>query len=199
MSPAYEISPAQQAANEQNAKHSTGPRSREGKNKVRHNGLKHGLTGQVTVVPWEDHQTHDKFCQDLIGELAPAGMEESLLANTIAEDYWRLNRIKALEENIFALGYATIQLDIPAHPDVRHALLMAQTFLEGAKEFNLLSLYESRLTRAVHRNRAEFKALKTARIEARRQQLEEEADLLAEANKIAEANKTDDTPCDLSL
>jgi hypothetical protein len=56
-----------------------------------------------------------------------------LLANSVAEDHWRLNRIRAIEENIFALGCATVELDVSAHPNVRQALLMAQTFLESAK------------------------------------------------------------------
>jgi hypothetical protein len=144
----------------------------------------------MTLMPWEDRVAHDKFCQDLIDEFKPAGKEEALLANSVAEDHWRLNRIRAIEENIFALGCATVELDVAAHPNIRHALLMAQTFLESAKSFNLLTLYESRINRTLHRNRAELTRLKTARLEAHQKQLEEAA-LLAEANKTAH---TDETP-----
>jgi hypothetical protein len=185
MSPAPDVSQARQAANERNAQLSTGPRTQEGKQKIRLNGLRHGLTGQMTLMPWEDRAAHDKFCKELIDELAPEGKEEALLANSVAEDHWRLNRIRAIEENIFALGCATVELDVSAHPNVRQALLMAQTFLESAKSFNLLSLYESRINRTLHRNRAELTRLKTARLEAHQKQLEEAA-LLAEANKSAE-------------
>jgi len=185
MSPAPDVSPACQAANERNAELSTGPRTQEGKQKIRLNGLRHGLTGQMTVMPSEDRAAHDKFCKDLTDVLAPAGKEEVLLANSVAEDRWRLNRIRAIEENIFALGCATVELDVSVHPNIRHALLMAQTFLESAKSFNLLTLYESRINRTLHRNRAELTRLKTARLEAHQKQLEEAA-LLAETNKSAE-------------
>ena len=89
-------SAAQIVANRENSQLSTGPRTQEGKQKIRLNGLKHGLTGQMTLMPWEDRAAHDKFCKELIDEFAPEGKEETLLANSIAEDHWRLNRIRAI-------------------------------------------------------------------------------------------------------
>ena len=38
-------------ANRENAQKSTGPRTEEGKRKFSLNGIRHGLTGQVVVLP----------------------------------------------------------------------------------------------------------------------------------------------------
>ncbi len=47
-------SPARLAANRENCRRSTGPRTAAGKERSRRNGLKHGLTGAGIVVPDED-------------------------------------------------------------------------------------------------------------------------------------------------
>ena len=47
-------SPEKLAANRRNSANSCGPKSTEGKNRSRQNGLKHGLTGEGIVVPDED-------------------------------------------------------------------------------------------------------------------------------------------------
>ena len=44
-------------ANKQNAQHSTGPRTENGKARVALNALKHGLTGKQIVLPHEDRRT----------------------------------------------------------------------------------------------------------------------------------------------
>ena len=50
------ISPRKLAANQENARRSTGPRTPEGKAKVRHNALKHGLLAKEVIVPVGDEQ-----------------------------------------------------------------------------------------------------------------------------------------------
>jgi hypothetical protein len=45
---------AQIEANRRNAGKSTGPKSAEGKAAVAQNAVRHGLTGQIDVVSWED-------------------------------------------------------------------------------------------------------------------------------------------------
>jgi hypothetical protein len=149
-------SPAQILANRENAHLSTGPRTPEGKSRTRLNGLRHGLTGQTILLPEEDRAVYDKHCADFLTELAPRGAVETQVAQSIADDYWRLNRIKAIEDNIFALG-------IEADPDNDPALAQAQTFLDQAHRINLLSLYESRLNRAVSKKLVELRELQRLR------------------------------------
>jgi hypothetical protein len=68
------------------------------------NALRHGLTGQVTTMTDEDRAAHDTFSTALIKDLAPEGAMETQFAQRIATDSWRLNRISAVEDNLFALG-----------------------------------------------------------------------------------------------
>ncbi len=48
-------------ANKLNAQRSTGPRTREGKQRVASNALKHGLTGKQIVLPDENPDDFDEF------------------------------------------------------------------------------------------------------------------------------------------
>jgi hypothetical protein len=154
-------SPAQVLANRENAQHSTGPRTEEGKSRTRLNGLRHGLTGQNVLLPEEDRQVYEAHCAAFLEEFAPEGPLETQLAQTIADDFWRLNRIKAVEDNIFALGIEA-HAENPAD-ETEAALAQAQTFLEDARQFNLLSLYEQRLNRSVHKKLAELRELQRLR------------------------------------
>ena len=175
------VSEKQLEANRRNAQCSTGPRTAEGKARSSLNNLRHGLTGQITVLPEEDREAHDAFCNRLIAGFQPETAIEEQLAHFIAEDTWRLNRVAAIENNIFALGRNR------HHGEVRHALDDAQSFLDHARELNLLSLYEQRIHRNMQRNLNQLRELQKERQAERRQRMEE-AKLLAQqslANGIA--------------
>ena len=167
------ISEKQLEANRRNAERSTGPTTAEGKARSSRNNLRHGLTGQVTVLPSEDREAHDAFCNRLIAGFNPAAPIEEQLAHSIAEDAWRLNRVAAIENNIFALGRSR------HHSEIGNALDDAQSFLDHARELNLLSLYEQRIHRTMQRNLNQLRELQKER-EAERSRRMEEAKLLAQ-------------------
>ena len=167
------VSEKQIEANRRNALRSTGPRTPEGKARSSRNNLRHGLTGQVTVLPCEDREAHDAFCDRLIAGFNPQAPIEEQLAHSIAEDAWRLNRVVAIENNIFALGRGKDR------GEIRNALADAQSFLDHAREINLLSLYEQRIHRNMQRNLNQLRELQNER-EAERRQRMEEAKLLAQ-------------------
>lgn len=161
------ISEKQLEANRRNALRSTGPRTEEGKARSSRNNLRHGLTGQVTVLPSEDREAHDTFCNRLIAGFNPENPLEEQLAHSIAEDAWRLNRITAIENNIFALGRGHDR------GEVRNALADAQSFLDHAGEFNLLSLYEQRIHRNMQRNVNQLRELQKEHEAGRARSMEE--------------------------
>lgn len=147
------VSDKQLAANRANAQKSTGPTSEEGKNRSRLNGMRHGLTGLGTIMTDEDRRAQDSFVDPFVEELAPVGIHERQLAWTIAVDHFRLNRLKAVEENTFAHGHFDRAGDIEAeHPEIHHAITQARVFSFEGRTFHNLSLYEQRLTRAIHKN-----------------------------------------------
>ena len=158
------ISEKQLEANRANALLSTGPKTEEGKKRSSMNARRHGLTGQVTTMTDEDRAAHDTFSKALMQNLAPDGAMEVQLAQRIATDSWRLNRISAIEDNLFALG----QLQhggqaCPNGPELDAALTMAHTFTQESKQLQLLSLYEQRINRSLQKNLAMLQSLQAAR------------------------------------
>ena len=93
------------AINRQNAAKSTGPVTPEGKRRASLNALRHGLTGQTVVLPDDDLAAYRASCAQFFAELKPVGLIESKAVQTIADTHWRLDRIRAMENNLFALGF----------------------------------------------------------------------------------------------
>ena len=154
---------AQLNARRQNAQHSTGPRTSEGRKRSSLNAVRHGLTGQIIVHTREDQEAFTKHCDGIREALAPVGALEIDLAQAIAEDRWRLNRARALENSIFALGQIDNCPEDSDNPDVDAALAQGLTWMAHARELQLLSLYESRIRRSVEKNTAELRALQAER------------------------------------
>jgi len=137
------ISEKQLEANRSNALLSTGAKTDEGRKRPRLNALRHGITGQVTTMTDEDRTAHDGFSNALMKDLAPEGAMETQLAQRVATDSWRLNRISAVQDNLFALGQ--LQNGGQACPDVPQvdaALTSAHVFSQESKNLQLLTLYE---------------------------------------------------------
>ena len=125
----------------------------------RRNATKHGLF----AVP-QSTATHDNFTADIIADLNPANDLERQIAQLIAEDHYRLNRIHEIETGIFSRS---------SDP--------AAIFLEHSKELERLTLYESRISRNIQRNLAQLKSIQTERKAERTRQMAE-AQLLAQVN-----------------
>ena len=90
--------------NRQNALHSTGPRTPEGKLASSRNAFQHGLYSKQLVLPGEDPAELDALRQDLRREHQPANTTEEILVNELAEHYWRLRRMRKFEARIMGTG-----------------------------------------------------------------------------------------------
>src|SRR5215469_6218697 len=181
--------PANRAAiNKENAHHSTGPVTPEGKRRSSMNALRHGLTGRVVVLPSEDLAAYQAFCQRIIDSLYVKTAIEIELAQTIAEQYWRLNRIRSIEEGIFALGFAESQ-SVADHPEVDAALTNAKTFRDQAQILNNLSIYEQRIHRILEKTMLHLERLRDNRYRNQKDQIETAIDM----HKLA---KMEDKPWD---
>jgi hypothetical protein len=173
------ISEKQLAANRRNAERSTGPRTEEGKKASALNARRHNLTGQVTAMTDADRIMHDAFSASIVENLAPEGAMEIQLAQRIATDSWRLNRISAIEDNLFALGHSAHSNDIETdHPEIHAALTAAKVFTEESKQLQLLTLYEQRINRNLQKNLATLQALQSARLAQREAEMKEAKKLL---------------------
>ena len=87
----------QKAANRENAKKSTGPRTDEGKHRVSRNGLKHGLLSTVCVIPGESPADYDKHLSGFQDQYWPSNPFEHALVRQMADAEWRMQRISRLQ------------------------------------------------------------------------------------------------------
>src|SRR5271154_2856577 len=107
------------AANRANSEKSTGPKTPETKAISSMNALRHGLTGQVNLMPDEDREAHDKFCAAIVESLSAEGALEIQFAQSVAEDNWRANRGRAIHTHMCAVGNLTV-INMGTHTGLGH-------------------------------------------------------------------------------
>ena len=95
------ISPKQLFANRQNARHSTGPKTPEGKAAVRLNALTYGLRARQLLLDEEDPAEYQQLWDDLIAEWQPQGCTEHLQLEQMATSQWLLARNAKSERRIY--------------------------------------------------------------------------------------------------
>jgi hypothetical protein len=142
----------------------TGPKTPEGKARCRLNANRHGLTGQICVLAPDEQQAYDTHSNAILEFLAPANHFERLLAQAIADDHWRLNRARAIENNLFAIGIDH-GADNTSVQQVDDAVAQVRTWSQEARNLNLLTIYTQRIQRSVDKNMLQLKTLQTERKE----------------------------------
>ena len=90
-------SEAQILANRRNAEKSTGPRTQEGKSASSQNAVTHGLTARQDVICVEDYEAFERHREQMMGELAPLGPVETMLAERAVSLSWRLKRAERMQ------------------------------------------------------------------------------------------------------
>jgi hypothetical protein len=187
-------------ANQRNAQLSTGPRTDDGKRSSRLNAYRHGLTGQIEVLTPEEKEAHDAFCDGIVASLKPADALENQLAHSVAEGHWRMNRICAIESNIFAASafeHAESETD---DPELAKALDDARTFSADPARFQLLTVYEARIHRKTNNDLKQLKEIQAARLALEAAQKAEtnaaRTKAWEEAVFLAELAASEGEPCD---
>jgi hypothetical protein len=110
-------------ANRKNALKSTGPKTREGKEVVRHNAIKAGLFAKELILDAglikESKREFNELLHGLLDDLQPAGATESILVEKIAISLWRLRRAYRAEYGIAADEIADLEksYDYPHEPE----------------------------------------------------------------------------------
>ncbi len=132
-------------------------------------------------MPDEDREEFLRFCNSIVEDYHAEGPIETQLAQSIAEDFWRLNRGRAWETNTLALGYFNGAADRVNcdHPQIDDAMTQAIVFEKQAKNFALIALYEQRINRNIAKNEQRLRARQAER-QAALAQAVEEAKLLEE-------------------
>jgi hypothetical protein len=140
----------QKEANRANARHSTGPKTPEGKAVVRTNALRHGLFARDVVLPEEDAEDFEDLRNRVWANFSPEGPIEEFLVDRVVDIMWRLRRAKRAEaallhsrmhrikadqletkvrsyqEAIPAFPFSTVITDKAAHAEASEALSRAR-------------------------------------------------------------------------
>jgi len=90
----------QVAANRQNAKNSTGPRTEAGKRRSRRNALRHGLTAETVIGVHEDAAAYRALQRAVNADYRPQTNFEIELIGRLVSLLWRLRRTVAIESGL---------------------------------------------------------------------------------------------------
>jgi hypothetical protein len=173
--------------NRENSRHSTGPRTPEGKRRSSLNAYRNGLNGQIVCSTPEELAAFTAFCDAIRNELAPASPIEAFLAKSISENMFRLERARSLETGIFATGHRAHVDEIEAgHPEVDTALATSRTFVEQAHALHLLTGYETKIQRVMEKHQAQLKALQAERKAAHEKAVEQATQFVELAEAMEE-------------
>ena len=158
---------AQQQAKKENAKHSTGPRTAEGKQRSSQNALKHGLCSKDPLIRGEDP---DKFLQhgaELYLSLSPVTAVEEDLVEQIIDITWRLKRFQRIESSILNNLFDAVA-DETSGDDTDHNEVLGKALAPRGSLDSLsrISRYESNLRRHYHNALKELRTLRKARRQA---------------------------------
>ena len=165
--------------NKENAQHSTGPKTRAGKQKSSLNALRHGLTGQIVVMPNEDLQAYQSHLKSFTDEYDPQGATEAHLVQALADASWRLNRVAALETNLLTLAAANQPGPIADSPQQIQAALAIVSALENqSKALANLSMHSQRLSRQFERTVAQLRDFQNARRSQEQRELDNLLDIM---------------------
>ncbi len=132
--------------NRENAQKSTGPKTEEGKRRSSLNGIRHGLTGQIIVLPTEDLAEFERFAGTFWHDYKPQGALESQLVQMVSDIAWRINHASAVEKVRISLTIdderESVDTDCtPAH----NAFVEARNYEKNSETIKNISLYETRL------------------------------------------------------
>jgi hypothetical protein len=143
------------------------------------NALRHGLTARVVVLPTEDMDAYQGFAKEIVDSLDPQTPVERQFAQTVADNQWRINRIRSIEDGMLGMGHfeAAGNFDCPSS-EIHAAMTAARAFRDDSKSFVNLSIYEQRLHRSMKESLRQLRELQTERREHEKTEMDDAIRLL---------------------
>ena len=127
-------------ANRENAKHSTGPKTERGKNRMRYNALKYGLYSDVIIrngVLAESQEEFEVLLDGVRRYFHPQGVMEHSQVRVIVDTEWRLRRCAQAEVGEIRKLAATFglrpELDFEERSDLADGRFFSQELKERAR------------------------------------------------------------------
>jgi hypothetical protein len=126
----------------------------------------------------EEREHFDAFLTGMMTDLSPIGTHETFVANSIAEEAWRLNQIRARCLNLTAVadidGAGNHYRPMDAEDsEIETAVINSVVARDNSKELALMSLYGQRTQRASEKYKKELNELQARRKADHAAELEE--------------------------
>src|SRR5919112_5011094 len=84
---------------------SGGPRTEEGKARIRYNALKHGMRSKSALLPGENPEEYYDLKARMQAEWKPQGTTEEFQLDQMLQNQWRLRRIAIMEQDLFVEAF----------------------------------------------------------------------------------------------
>jgi len=136
------------------------------------NGFRHPISAQVMLMTGEERVAYLEFTRSFTAQFEAANPLEEQLAFALADGQWRLNHVRALQNNMLSVALAAS--DSQAHA----AVIGAHVQPKKALTLATLSTHEQRVHRQFHQDLRTLRELQAARRKQEQEQLEQAAQLL---------------------
>ena len=131
-----------------NGAKSRGPKTDAGKAKVSQNARKHGLAAKLLLVDTEHEAGYSEIQKGLANSLKPQNQAEDLLIEQIAKITWKLRQADNMEMDLL-------------RDNIEQGDSIHSAFSYDPASLMLLSTYQSRLARQMHKLFAELRKAQT--------------------------------------
>ena len=157
----------QMHANRENARHSTGPRTPQGKATVARNALKHGLLARDLTLPIEEQKQVESVFEAFVDDLRPAGATEEFLVHQMASALHRLQHLTRIETGLIDSSMDKIlrfndepdfDEDNPQETYQYHTRIMGRAF--NWANFWKVARYENQIRRSFYKAIEELRRLR---------------------------------------
>ena len=160
-----------------NGAKSRGPKSDEGKAKVSQNARKHGLAAKLLLVDTEHEAGYNEIEKGLANSFKPQTEAEDLLIEQIAKITWKLRQADNMEMDLL-------------RDNIEQGDSIHSAFSYDPTSLMLLSTYQARLARQMHKLFAELRKVQTETVHLMR----EVVSLRAANQPILELQSTSSEP-----
>jgi hypothetical protein len=152
MTPLPQLDPTRAEVNRQNSQHSTGPKTPEGKNRIRFNAVKHNLSGKDLLLQPSETAAYNELNRKLHASWNPVTEEETDVLLAIIDSQWRLNGIPALHANLLAVAtqeHMDQYDEVASNPEQQLSMARVSGYRTNQKLFEQFSRHEVRLQRTI--------------------------------------------------
>jgi len=101
------------AANQRNAKKSSGPKTAEGKRNSSRNAVTHGFTAKVHSMDAENHPQYKALRDHYVERYEPAGEAEHEIIEQLTHSQWNLRRLRLMEKGLMDNLFDKVLADEP--------------------------------------------------------------------------------------